>query len=227
MPGPSPWSSATVCPKRRRTDAARDLKWFQFGVWKTRFESRLFAEWCDRPRLEHAVRARLQGCSNVRLLAEHRAVGLLQRDRENRIAGIRIGVAGGQDADLEADLVVDASGGGSRLPRWLAGLGYPEVEEDRITVDIGYASRVYRRFDDLFRDWTVLAVYPTPPATRRAGVLYPLDSERFLVTLVGWVGDHPPCDDAGFLDFAASLPSGSARATATASRPAGGGATSA
>ena len=49
-------------------------------------------------------------------------------------------------------------------------------------------------------------IYPRPPESRRAGVLYPLDDERCLVTLIGWLGDHPPGDDAGFFDFARSLP---------------------
>jgi 2-polyprenyl-6-methoxyphenol hydroxylase-like FAD-dependent oxidoreductase len=38
------------------------------------------------------------------------------------------------------------------------------------------------------------------------GVLYPLDDEGWLAGLVGWVGDHPPVDEAGFLSFAQSLP---------------------
>jgi hypothetical protein len=102
--------------------------------------------------------------------------------------------------------VVDASGSDSRASRWLEDLGYPRIPEDIIRVDVGYASRVYRRHEHPSHDWTVLVIYPKPPGTRRAGVLYPLDEERCLVTLVGWVGDHPPGDGAGFLDFARSLP---------------------
>ena len=41
-----------------------------------------------------------------------------------------------------------------------------------------------------------------------AGVrpLVPVEDNRWLVTLVGWRGDHPPPDPEGFLEFAKALP---------------------
>jgi 2-polyprenyl-6-methoxyphenol hydroxylase-like FAD-dependent oxidoreductase len=187
-----------------RTDASLDVRWFQFGVWKRRFRSGLSAHWCDRPRLEGWLRQRVGALASVRLLAGHRARALLPGD--GAIAGVRVAARDGPAEVVEGDLVVDASGSTSRTPRWLEDLGYPRVEEDRIGVDVGYASRVYRRPPDVSPDWSVLAIYPRPPESRRAGVVYPLDGERCLVTLMGWVGDHPPGDEAGFLDFARSLP---------------------
>ncbi len=188
-----------------RTDAGRDLKWFQFGVWKKRFESGLLAHWCDRPRFEHALRERVAGAANIRLLMEHRVTGFVTAGGGAEIGGVRVR-AGDEEGEIRADLVVDASGSGSRTPRRLEELGYPRVREDVVEVDVGYASRVCRRPAHLDHDWTVLAIYPKPPASRRAGVLYPLDGERCLVTLIGWVGDHPPGDEASFLEFARSLP---------------------
>jgi 2-polyprenyl-6-methoxyphenol hydroxylase-like FAD-dependent oxidoreductase len=194
------------------TDATRDVKWFQFGVWKQRFESGIFAYWCDRLRFEQHLRERITGLPNLRQLAEHRATGLLTARPGREVVGVRV-ESGTGEFDLEADLVVDASGGGSRAGRWLEELGCRPVPEDLVGVDVGYASRICRRPrprspNDRGADWTVLVIYPKPPASRRAGVLYPLDEERCLVTLIGWVGDHPPGDDAGFLDFARSLPKG-------------------
>jgi hypothetical protein len=46
---------------------------------------------------------------------------------------------------MSADLVVDASGRGSRSPAWLAALGYAKPREESIKVDIGYMTRQYRR----------------------------------------------------------------------------------
>ena len=40
------------------------------------------------------------------------------------------------------------------------------------------------------------------PGTR-LGVLFPVEDDRWMVTLVGWFGDHPPGDEAGFLDVRA------------------------
>src|SRR5262249_52951765 len=38
------------------------------------------------------------------------------------------------------------------------------------------------------------------------GAALPVDGNRWLVTLWGYFGDHPPTDEAGFLEFARSLP---------------------
>jgi 2-polyprenyl-6-methoxyphenol hydroxylase-like FAD-dependent oxidoreductase len=118
----------------------------------------------------------------------------------------RVVAAGQGERELPADLVVDASGRASRVARWLEDLGHPRVREDLVTVDVGYASRICRWPARAAHDWTVLVIYPRPPESRRAGLLYPLGEERCLVTLIGWVGDHPPADERGFLDFARSLP---------------------
>lgn len=52
----------------------------------------------------------------------------------------------------------------------------------------------------------MLVVYPAAPAETRGGVLAPVEDDRWLVSLGGFVGDHPPSDEKGFLDFARSLP---------------------
>jgi 2-polyprenyl-6-methoxyphenol hydroxylase-like FAD-dependent oxidoreductase len=201
-----------------RTDATRDIKWFQFGVWKKRFESGILAHWCDRPRFEHHLRERIGGFANVRLLSGHQVTALVAGGGGSEV-GVRVARRENGEEDLEADLVVDASGSASRASRWLEGLGYPRIPEDMIRVDVGYASRVYRRPKYPSHDWTVLVIYPKPPGSRRAGVLYPLDEETCLVTLIGWVGDHPPGDDAGFLDFASSLPQSDLRACLNGAEP--------
>jgi 2-polyprenyl-6-methoxyphenol hydroxylase-like FAD-dependent oxidoreductase len=201
-----------------RTDATLDIKWFQFGVWKKRFASGILAHWCDRPRFEHHLRERITGLANVRLLSGHQVIALVERGGGSEV-GVRVARHENGEEYLEADLVVDASGSASRASRWLEDLGYPRIPEDIIRVDIGYASRVYRRHEHPSHDWTVLVIYPKPPGTRRAGVLYPLDEERCLVTLIGWVGDHPPGDEAGFLDFASSLPQSDLRACLDGAEP--------
>jgi 2-polyprenyl-6-methoxyphenol hydroxylase-like FAD-dependent oxidoreductase len=44
-----------------------------------------------------------------------------------------------------------------------------------------------------------------PPQTR-LGVIVPVENDLWMVTLVGWFGDHPPGDPAGFVEFARGLP---------------------
>ncbi len=107
---------------------------------------------------------------------------------------------------LTADLVVDASGRGSRAPQWLASLGYGSVAEDNVTVDVGYATRIYRRPPSFASAWKLLLIYPTPPHEKRRGLIFPIEDNHWMVTLAGRLRDYPPDDEAGFVAYARSLP---------------------
>ena len=105
---------------------------------------------------------------------------------------------------LPADLVIDATGRGSRTPRWLAELGYPTPNEDRLEIGLGYASRIYRlRPGALGADHGV--VTGATPSVPRGGVLAAIEGDRYILTLSGILGDHPPIDPAEFEAFAATL----------------------
>jgi 2-polyprenyl-6-methoxyphenol hydroxylase-like FAD-dependent oxidoreductase len=106
---------------------------------------------------------------------------------------------------LLADLVVDATGRGSRSAQWLESLGYGRVEESTIRIDVGYATRIYRRRAGDLPGAAAMIISPTPPADKRCGVLLPMEGDRWILTLGGWCGDHAPADDAGVLAFARSL----------------------
>ena len=111
----------------------------------------------------------------------------------------------GQTERLMADLVVDASGRGSRSPDWLATLGYGRPDETRIDSGLGYASRRYRLRDGAADGWKTVLLMPQPPHISRGGVLYPVEDGRWMVTLGGLGDDRPPTDEAGFLGFARGL----------------------
>jgi 2-polyprenyl-6-methoxyphenol hydroxylase-like FAD-dependent oxidoreductase len=106
---------------------------------------------------------------------------------------------------LDADLVVDAGGRGSRTPQWLESLGYAKPEESTVEVNIGYASRLYERPEDNTRDWQILAAFATPPGHTRTGYIFPIEGRRWLVSCVGHLQDYPPDDEEGFHQFARSL----------------------
>jgi 2-polyprenyl-6-methoxyphenol hydroxylase-like FAD-dependent oxidoreductase len=154
-----------------------------------------------RPLLESALRRRLRALPNVGLV-EGDAMGLLVAD--GRVRGLRLGRReSAAPPELRAELVVDASGRGSRLPQWLEQAGYAAPDVSEVGVDVGYASRLYRR-SRAPRDWSALLCHPRFP-DKRCGVLLPVEGDRWLLTLVGWFGDHPPGDDEGFLRWAESL----------------------
>jgi len=70
--------------------------------------------------------------------------GLMHEDTPDGavVTGVRVvPPGGGAEDEVPADLVVDASGRGSRTPAWLQELGYERPTEERIAVRVGYASQ--------------------------------------------------------------------------------------
>jgi 2-polyprenyl-6-methoxyphenol hydroxylase-like FAD-dependent oxidoreductase len=139
--------------------------------------------------------------------------GLLPDADGNGVAGVRLrpqnqpNGKGLAEEQLLADLVVDAAGRGSRVPQWLEALGYDRPQETMINAHLGYASRIYRRPPRFQDDWKGIFVQAAPPDSTRGGVCFPIEGDRWMVTLVGGDRDYPPTDEAGFTDFARSLPS--------------------
>jgi 2-polyprenyl-6-methoxyphenol hydroxylase-like FAD-dependent oxidoreductase len=108
--------------------------------------------------------------------------------------------------EITADLVIDATGRASRAPRWLKELGYQAPKETVVNAHLGYASRLYRVPEDFNGDWTCAYVQSAPPKRTRGAILFRVEGNRWLLTLVGGGRDYPPSDEAGFLEFARSLP---------------------
>lgn len=187
-------------------DAGRDVAWLHLGAWKIRYESGIETILCTRPLLEWHVRRRVRELGNVEIRERCAATGLLTDPARSQVTGVRLHGPGGEET-LPADLVVDASGRGTHAPRWLDELGYGRPDVEAVDIDLAYASRVYRRPASFLGEWKLLMEYPRSPETWRAGLICNIENDRWLVTLNGYFGDHPPADDVGFLAFARSLPS--------------------
>jgi 2-polyprenyl-6-methoxyphenol hydroxylase-like FAD-dependent oxidoreductase len=173
------------------------VRWFDNGVYHTRFDG-LEALVISRPRLEAHVRARLSALPNVRI-NDRRDVDTLAADA-GRVTGVKVG-----DDVISADLVVDASGRGSQSPAWLEKLGFPRPPEEAVRVGLGYTTRIFQRKPDHLKG-DIAVICPSAPPAKRGGVALAMEGDRWMVTLFGMLGDHPPNDDRGFLEFARSLP---------------------
>jgi 2-polyprenyl-6-methoxyphenol hydroxylase-like FAD-dependent oxidoreductase len=162
----------------------------------------------SRPLLEAKIRTHVEALANVRFMDRCDVTGLQVDSTGSQITGVHVAQrdGSGTTATLPAELVVEAGGRGSRMPQWLAQLGYGRVEETAVKVDVGYASRVYRRPANAPTDWQGMMITPKPPAETRLGLILPIEGDRWMVSLCGWHHDYPPADEAGFLEFARSLP---------------------
>jgi 2-polyprenyl-6-methoxyphenol hydroxylase-like FAD-dependent oxidoreductase len=188
-------------------DASLNVRWFSNGGYHQPGASGLSAVGVSRPTLEALVRARVLALPNVRAVEGCDVLGLMTTADKGRVTGVRMvrrEGAGGEET-ATADLVVDASGRGSRSPAWLEKLGYerPEVEETRIGV--GYTSCYYRRQPEHIPGLHSIVVMATPP-NKRGGVLMAQEGNRWVVSMGGYLGDHAPTDHDGFLEFVRGLP---------------------
>lgn len=179
------------------TEVLRESRWYLSGLRVRPTDTGLTTLLASRPMLENAIRLRTVALPGVDLVTRRVAAGLVG---DRRISGVRL--ADGEV--LPADLVVDATGRGSRAPDWLAELGHPRPAEERIDVDLGYSSRLYRRKPEHL-DGDLAVVVSTMPGFRGGGAIT-LEGDRWHVTLAGMLGDHPPTDPAEFERFAATLP---------------------
>ena len=187
-------------------DMSADCAWHVAGVWRKRIQSGVSLYSQTRPLFEWRVRSMLAALPNVRILDRHEATGFLYDAAGTRLTGLKVRALGGlEETRLEAELVVDAGGRGSRTPQWLEERGYPRVEETRFRIDVGYATRVYRKPAGFDAGWKSMILSAELPRIRRFGCLFPVEGDRWTVTLSGWLKDYPPSDEAGFLAYARSL----------------------
>ena len=160
----------------------------------------------SRPLLELSVRRRVLARPGVRILDRCDVVGLATTAEGHRVVGARVlrRADGSAEELLGADLVIDASGRGSRTPAWLDALGYPKPKLEQVQIGLGYATRTYRLPPNAL-DGRLAVLDAATPDLPRTGAMQRLEGERWMLTLAGILGDHPPTDRNGFLEFAGSL----------------------
>ncbi|MGW2722927.1 NAD(P)/FAD-dependent oxidoreductase [Streptomyces sp. NPDC001492] len=185
-----------------------DMVQWQGGSWLRRLPAQTYIYTGSRAQLEQLVRRRV--LANPRITAVERTdvVGLLGDAGRVRGVLLRERGEGARDSGrpLEADLVVDASGRGTRAPRWLEEIGADAPPEETNDTGLAYATRVYRDTDESLGSHALgYYVVPDPTQVYGGGVL-PLEDGTYLVTFSGLRGDEPPTDEEEFEAYAKRLP---------------------
>lgn len=177
-----------------------DLAWLGETGWAAGGHRELEILSATRPLFEHVVRSRVLALPGVGLRDGVRVAALERDDAEQggRDAGWQVVPADGPR--LRADLVVDASGRGSRLPVWLDALGIGPARVSEVDNRVGYATRSYRPAAGTPLPAGV--VVQLTPGDLTGGIALPVEQGRWLVGSLG-VGDHRPGRDPA--SFAASL----------------------
>jgi 2-polyprenyl-6-methoxyphenol hydroxylase-like FAD-dependent oxidoreductase len=201
-------------------DVLGDLRWQLSGFQLCQAHIGLPVLLASRPLIEGHVRAFVRQLPRVSILEQRSVAGLATTAGGGRITGVHVHQAHPPAGltDLPADFVVDATGRGSRTPRWLSELGYQPPGEDRVEIGLGYATRNYRLRPGATNGDHLILTGATP-ANPRYGVLAAAEGGRHILTLAGMRGDHPPIDPEGFDRFAASLPRGDISAAIAGAAP--------
>ncbi len=188
-------------------DVGAAMRWHICGGYRIQTPTGLIGVLMSRPLLEWQVRRRVLALPNVRLIDACSVEGLVFDGDKRRVIGVRATrrTAAGGEQTYEADLVVDAGGRGALTPRWLQEAGFAPPAESAVRIDMGYATRIYRRRPGDLPGAALIIVSSEGPHQKRSGLAFPIEGDRWIVSLGGINGDHPPLDEAGFLAFARSL----------------------
>lgn len=201
-------------------DESRDLAYYQEGDFVADALDRRSLYTASRPLLEQVLRRQVRALDDVTFRPGCQVVDLVLDDDADRVDGVAFrpddgpradADRGADDADrgagdghavLDCDLVVDATGRTSPIPARLADRGFDKPPVDEVTVDLAYTTVVLDRPP---ADRRAFLVAPTPPSTR-GGTVVPVEDDRWIVTLFGLHGEHPPRDRRGLEAFAGGLP---------------------
>ncbi|HVQ97688.1 MAG TPA: oxidoreductase [Mycobacterium sp.] len=111
----------------------------------------------SRPHLEWQIRRRVTEIANVEIRGGSVREPLFDAGAQ-RVTGVVLDFPDATEpAQMRADLVVDATGRGTRLPVWLEQWGFGRPREDAVDVGIGYASHQLRIPEGLIDQKVVVA----------------------------------------------------------------------
>jgi 2-polyprenyl-6-methoxyphenol hydroxylase-like FAD-dependent oxidoreductase len=151
----------------------------------------------SRPQLEWQIRRRVTSIDNVDFVHDTVIEPRFDAARQ-RVSGVVLG-----SGVVEADLVVDAAGRGTRLPVWLARWGFERPREDAVEVGIGYATHQLRIPDGLIAEKVIVAG-ASDGQPLGLGMLYYEDGTWGLTTF-GVAKVDPPQDFSGMCALADAI----------------------
>ncbi|MGW0843794.1 monooxygenase [Streptomyces sp. NPDC002787] len=215
-----------------RVGMPADMVQWQADRWLRRVPASTHIHTGSRAQIERLIRRRVLAVPSITLIEGTETIGLL--GNATRVRGVLLRERGdghrgeprgeqrselrgeqhaeqrGEHRELAADLVVDASGRGTKAPRWLEAIGAEAPHEEIIDTGLAYASRVYRDTTGTLgsepsADTLGLHIVPHP-AQPYGFVAVPLEDGTHLVTLSGLRGDEPPTDEDEFEAYAKRLP---------------------
>jgi 2-polyprenyl-6-methoxyphenol hydroxylase-like FAD-dependent oxidoreductase len=170
---------------------SRDFGWLFYGA--------------SRPLIELITRRQTERLSNLTVRSECQVLEITATPDGTMVTGVRYESADGRQAILAADLVVDASGRGAPTLALLRSSGQPVPDEIVIGIDLHYTTTTFVIPQDASTNWRGIATHPHAPERSRGGYMLPIEGNRWVLTLTGRLGERPPAEPDGFMDYAQRL----------------------
>jgi 2-polyprenyl-6-methoxyphenol hydroxylase-like FAD-dependent oxidoreductase len=178
----------------------------------------IVVHYAHRPFLEWSLRRRVHAITGVQFLGGHDAVRLTSTPAPGRVTGVVVARRdSGTEMTLAADLVVDATGRGSRTPVFLEQLGYGRPREDELKVHVTYAGMpVHLPPGKLRQNMTLTAAEPCRPA---AFAMFAGENDVYMLAVQTLAGQAAPTDRASLLNSLIELAPPEALAAARSGEP--------
>ncbi|WP_075307237.1 NAD(P)-binding protein [Bacillus wiedmannii] len=183
----------------------RDIKWHQFGLWKQQFIGKVHMIQQSRFLLEWHIQKRINDISNVTTKFGTLVDGLLVDGKLNKVSGVKAKcLETGTQEEIQADIVVDASGFGSKSIAWLREYNI-EVQEEKVRIDLFYATRMFKLNENEKLDCCNMLMSPSFPDNPYGVLIQTIEDSRYFVTFSGYANEKAPQTDDEFYDFAENL----------------------
>ncbi|MFD3550032.1 NAD(P)/FAD-dependent oxidoreductase [Streptomyces sp. NPDC058655] len=196
------WTAAGALRRRLPTDLVTKTA----QGWIPRCGEKQFNISCSRDLLDAVVRSRVTALEGVTTLERSRVRAL--EGTAQRVVGVRVDTPGQAGLLITADLVVDASGRGSRARHWLRELGVSGIRQAEVDSGLVYATRIFEAPAGAHAmGFPIVNVQSDPrvPVPGRTATIVPIENGRWQATLSGTRGGEPTGDPEAFIPFAKSV----------------------
>lgn len=182
-----------------KIDFLNDGRYLLPSGWAQKFESGVITFTCTRNLLEETIREQLVKFPKIKI-QDDMVIDSFELESSSKIS---LRTVNGQK--ITADLIVDCSGRNTKTPIWLEEIGFSKPGVTSVDSFVGYATRKFIPPKNFDKNWKMLVILNNPVSNPRAGIIYPIENEKWLVGLSGIGKNYPPIDEEGFLNFAKSL----------------------
>ena len=186
--------------------ALTELRFMVGGHWLARGDVGRDSLVASRPFIEGHVRRRVRALENVTILDRCDAAGLTTDAGGERVTGVRVlrREPGSAAETLPADLVVAATGRSARLARGWKSSATRDRTRSAWTSTSATPALPLRLPDGALGADKLVLIGARPDLPRSLG-LFAQEHGRWLLTVGGYAGHHPPRELDGLMRFAASV----------------------